>query len=93
MFISMTFVPYESYLDLIPKQAMSSMNMIRTNLLFWDLFNVLTEYATHNQTWTPNDNRRTILMSDAMNLLMKKRDIINYYDLNTGTFSATLHQR
>ena len=86
-------VPYESYLDQIPKQAMSSMNMTRTNLLFWDLFNVLTEYATHNQTWTPNDNRRTILMSDAMNLLMKKRDIINYYDLNTGTFSATLHQR
>ena len=75
-------VPYEAYLGQVSTHKKVSQSQIRTNIVFWDLFNTLTDYATHNQVWTPNDNRRTNFMSDAMNLLMKERDIINYYDVS-----------
>ena len=47
----------------------------------WDLYNRVTDYASNNEFWPETDNRRGALQSDALNFLMKKRDIQNYTDI------------
>ena len=57
-----------------PKQAKSDINM-------YDLFNRLTDFASHNQLWEQTDNRSSSLMQQSMQLLLRKRDIQTYYDI------------
>ena len=58
-------------------------NMIqaKSNKTMWELFNMLTYFATHNNVWSPHDPRRSSLMESSMELLHKKRDIKEYYNI------------
>lgn len=56
------------------RRAVSSMTV-------WQLFNILTSFATHTPTWTPNDLRRPQLMEQSVSLLNRQRDVIEYYDV------------
>lgn len=56
------------------KQAKSDINM-------YDLFNRLTDFASHNQLWEQTDNRSSSLMQQSTQLLLRKRDIQTYYDI------------
>lgn len=47
----------------------------------WDTYNSLTQFATHTPIWERQDYRRINIMNDAVNLLKKKPDIINYIDI------------
>lgn len=53
----------------------------KSNIMMWDLFNNLTEFASHTPLWNMNDNRRTSLMQSSVGLLQRKRDIIPYFDI------------
>ena len=53
----------------------------KSNVKMWDLYNNLTEFASHTSMWNTNDNRRTSLMQESVRLLQKKRDIQPYYDI------------
>ena len=53
----------------------------KSNVKMWDLYNNLTEFASHTSMWNANDNRRTSLMQESVRLLQKKRDIQPYYDI------------
>lgn len=75
-------VPYNKILEMyetkdlhVPaKQAKSNINM-------YDLFNRLTDFASHNKLWEQTDNRSSSLMQQSMRLLLLKRDIQTYYDI------------
>lgn len=47
----------------------------------WNTYNILTEFATHTPIWTPNDHRRVAIMNDAVRLLQREPDIVNYLDI------------
>lgn len=47
----------------------------------WNTYNVLTQFATHTPIWTQQDYRRINLMNEAVGLLKKKPDIVNYMDI------------
>ena len=47
----------------------------------WDTYNVLTEFATHNQIWQKHDHRRINIMNGAVALLQREPDIVNYIDI------------
>ena len=56
------------------RRAVSSMTV-------WQLFNILTSFATHTPTWTPHDLRRPQLMEQGVSLLNSRRDVMEYYDV------------
>ncbi len=47
----------------------------------WEVFNLLTFFATHNTVWAPQDIRRSSLMEASMNLLLRERDIKEYFNI------------
>lgn len=47
----------------------------------WDTYNSLTQFATHTPIWKHQDYRRINIMHDAVSLLKKKPDIIDYIDI------------
>ncbi len=49
----------------------------------WDLYNGVTEYATHNIDWKDIDVHRGFLQREAFRFLMAKRDIRTYQDIFT----------
>ena len=53
----------------------------KSDIMMWDLYNNLTEFASHTTLWNANDNRRSSLMQQSVGLLQKKRDILPYYDI------------
>ena len=53
----------------------------KSNKTVWELFNLLTFFATHNAVWVQQDIRRTSVMEASMNLLMRERDIKEYYNI------------
>ena len=53
----------------------------KSNKTMWELFNILTFFATHNKMWSAHDVKRTSLMNASMDLLFSKRDIKEYYDI------------
>ena len=75
-------MPYSRLLDMygskglhVPAaQAKSDINM-------YDLFNRLTDFASHNQVWEQTDDRSSSLMQQSMRLFLRKRDIQTYYDI------------
>lgn len=53
----------------------------KSNIKMWNLFNRLTDFASHTNLWERTDNRSASLMQQSMELLMCKRDIQTYYDI------------
>lgn len=47
----------------------------------WDVYNALTQFATHTPRWEHQDYRRVNVMNGAVSLLKKKPDIVNYIDI------------
>lgn len=47
----------------------------KSDILFWDLFNRLTHFASHTTQWEENDIRRHALMSKSFQFLNSARDI------------------
>lgn len=69
---------YESAGYLMDAEHMAQAKSDKT---MWELFNMLTFFATHNELWAPQDIRRSSLMESSMNLLLRKRDIKEYYNI------------
>lgn len=57
------------------------MALAKSNKTVWELYNMLTYFATHNKVWSPQDIKRTNLMESSMNFLLRKRDIVEHYDI------------
>ncbi len=57
------------------------MTQAKSDKTMWEIFNMLTYFATHNDVWSPHDLRRSSLMESSMGLLLKKRDIKEYYNI------------
>lgn len=53
----------------------------KSDILFWDLFNRLTYFATHNQVWENDDIRRQTLMKKSFQFLNSERDIKEYVNI------------
>lgn len=47
----------------------------------WEIFNRLTYFASHNEIWNDDDNRRTALMSASVAFLRRPRDIKKFIDI------------
>ena len=62
------------YVDLDLKNTLSNMNV-------WGLYNNMTEYASHTQSWGPHDGKRTQLMETALGFLNGPRDIKPQLDI------------
>ena len=62
---------------------MNSENMshAKSDKTVWEIFNMLTFFASHNDVWSSSDIRRANLMGSAIQFLMKNRDIIEYYNI------------
>lgn len=56
------------------------MNQMKASMSFWELYNGVTSFASHTELWDGTDNRRSIIQGEIFSLLMKERDIKNYYD-------------
>lgn len=57
-----------------PNNTVSSVNT-------WDLYNRLTDFATHTDFWEPNDISRDILRQNAAAFLRRSRDIKSYVNI------------
>ena len=53
----------------------------KSDILFWDLFNRLTHFASHTTQWEENDIRRHALMSKSFQFLNANRDIQEYISI------------
>lgn len=53
----------------------------KSDRTMWEVFNLLTFFATHNTVWARQDIRRSSLMEASMNLLLRERDIKEYYNI------------
>ena len=54
------------------------LTQVRSDVNVWELFNRVTAFATHNEEWAAEDNRRSGLMLESMRLLNRPRDIKQY---------------
>ena len=52
-----------------------------SSMTVWQLFNILTAFATHNKIWSEHDIRRTLLMTRSIDFLNRKRDIKQHYNI------------
>ncbi len=59
----------------------ASLAMAVSDINMWELFNILTAFATHNRLWSPHDIRRTVVMNQSMELLNRRRDIREPYNI------------
>ena len=55
--------------------------MAISNMNVWQLFNILTAFASHTTLWGEHDIRRSMLMSNSVDFLNSKRDIKDYYNI------------
>lgn len=76
-------LPYNELLDAYKQAGLQHADATRckTNVSMWDVFNRLTDFASHTPLWSEDDNRRTELMQQSMVLLQTKRDIKTYHDI------------
>ncbi|MBO4380144.1 MAG: hypothetical protein J5784_03995 [Muribaculaceae bacterium] len=59
----------------------AAMSLAKSNINVWDLYNRLTYFASHNESWPENDIRSAILMEEGVKFLMRTRDIKEYVDV------------
>ena len=75
-------MPYSRLLEMYETNGLHiSAKQAKSNINMYDLFNRLTDFASHNQLWEQTDNRSSSLMQQSMQLLLRKRDIQTYYDI------------
>ena len=75
-------MPYSRLLEMYEAEGLRvSTKQAKSDINMYDLFNRLTDFASHNQLWEQTDNRSSSLMQQSMQLLMRKRDIQTYYDI------------
>ena len=51
------------------------------SMTVWNLYNSITEFASHNEIWPEDDSRRMAVCEAAVNFLFRERDIKNYTDI------------
>lgn len=71
----------EMYATAGRKISLNQMKVYKSDINFWQLYNRLTQFASHNEQWTESDNRRNMLMGESMDFLLKKRDITEYVSI------------
>lgn len=71
----------EMYATAGRKISLNQMKVYKSDINFWQLYNRLTHFASHNEQWTESDNRRNMLMGESMDFLLKKRDITEYVSI------------
>ena len=78
-------IPYERtkglYVQAGYKTDAVHMAQAKSEMTMWELFNMLTFFATHNQLWSAQDIRRTSLMEASIVMLMREHDIKEYYNI------------
>lgn len=78
-------IPYEENVSLYERAGHTMMNkelaMAISNMNVWQLFNILTAFASHTTLWGEHDIRRSMLMSNSVDFLNSKRDIKDYYNI------------
>lgn len=77
-------MPYSRLLNQYEEHGYGShlpISKAKSDIMMWDLYNNLTEFASHTTLWDVNDNRRSSLMQQSVGLLQRKRDIQSYYDI------------
>ena len=77
--------PYHQLLDAYTSAGYDlkhfPLTMMHSDITMWELFNRLTAYATHTTDWKANDNRRSGLMMESLQLLNRPRDIKQYINI------------
>ena len=78
-------IPYietkNQYKDAGYEMDTQHMALAKSDKTMWEVYNMLTFFATHNKVWAPHDIKRANLMESSTNLLLKKRDIVEHYDI------------
>ena len=75
-------IPYFRLLDTCRSKGINAPeSQIKSGTCVWEIFNTLTNFASYNDVWQPSDIRSASLMQKSIGLLMAKRDIKTYYDL------------
>ncbi len=78
-----TIVPYNALLEEYHSGGVNIRGreqMAKSNITLWTLYNMLTQYATHNTEWREDDIRRARLIESSNYFLSKKPDIKNYLE-------------
>ncbi len=81
--IASAVVPYNGYLEHFEKMGVDvkqKMNLVKTDINWWELYNRLTRFATHNTFMKPNDIARSHINTVAAELLYDNHDIKNYIE-------------
>ena len=82
---SSRIAPYSEQLQLYADSGYrcdpSELREMKAGMSVWDLYNGITDFASNNTRWDPEDNRRGMLQEEAVAFLMKQRDIRNYKDI------------
>ena len=78
-------IPYKENVEKYEKAGYpinsEGLAMAVSDMTVWDEFNVLTAFASHNKVWRNHDIRRTMLMTQSVNFLNRKRDIRKQYNV------------
>lgn len=53
---------------------------MKASMSFWELYNSMTAFASHTETWEETDNRRSSIEGEAFQMLMRERDVKTYVD-------------
>lgn len=56
-------------------------NRAKSSLSIWDVYNKLTEFASHTKRWLPDDYRRCLIIDHSNHLLLKQPDIVTYAEM------------
>lgn len=76
-------VPYTEYEQHFATRGINTKQLeaqIKTDITIWQLFNNLTQFATHTTLLAPDDVKRNDIGNMAFNLLTTKHDITNYIE-------------
>lgn len=58
-----------------------SLALAVSSMTVWQLFNIMTAFASHTKIWGEHDIRQTMLMTRSMDFLNRKRDIKQHYNI------------
>jgi len=73
-------VPYTTMMEGLKDKNANQRN-IKTPFSIWEIYNRLTDFASHNTVWEDSDPRRSKIIFQSAHLLTKKPDIVNYTEL------------
>lgn len=81
--VAKQIIPYKVNMDRYLQAGYKTCQMSRavSDQNMWDVLNQLTHFATHNEMWELTDIRRSIVLNACALLLMRDRDIVEYYDI------------